>query len=53
MSTTLYRIAKRVIENGKKAGTLDKADMSAKLDGFYMASKLTGDEYAELTRMLS
>lgn len=53
MGTTLYRIAKRVIETGKKAGTLDAADMAAKLDGFYLASKLTGDEYAELTEMLN
>lgn len=43
----LYRILKRMIERGQTAG------MAEKLDIFYAADKLTGDEYAELTEMLN
>ena len=42
----LYRTLKRMIERGQTAG------MAEKLDIFYAADKLTGDEYAELTGML-
>ena len=43
----LYRILKRMIERGQTSG------MAEKLDIFYAADKLTGDEYAELTEMLN
>lgn len=43
----LYRTLKRMIERGQTEG------MEAKLDVFYAASKITKDEHAELTDMLS
>lgn len=42
----LYRTLRRMIQRGQTAG------MEEKLDVFYAADKLTGDEYAELTAML-
>ncbi len=42
----LYRTCKRMIERGNLEG------MSTKLDVFYAASKLTDDEYNELTAQL-
>ena len=42
----LYRTCKRMIERGSIDG------MSTKLDVFYAASKLTDDEYKELTELL-
>lgn len=43
----LYRTLKRMIERGQTEG------MEAKLDIFYAADKLSAEEYAELTGMLS
>lgn len=43
----LYRICKRLIERGQTAG------MAKKLDIFYAANKLTDEQYAELTEMLT
>ena len=43
----LYRTCKRMIERGNLEG------MSTKLDVFYAASKLTDDEYKELTELLA
>lgn len=48
----LYRTLKRVIENGKKNGDLDIADVTNKCDIFFAAGKLTEAEYAELMSML-
>lgn len=42
----LYHTCKRMIERGSIEG------MSTKLDVFYAASKLTDDEYNELTAQL-
>ena len=42
----LYRTLRRMLERGQTAG------LEEKLDVFYAADKLTGDEYAELTAML-
>ena len=42
----LYRTLKRMIERGNTAG------MAEKLDIFFAADKLTGDEYQELIAML-
>lgn len=42
----LYRTLKRMIQRGQTAG------MEEKLDVFYAADKLTGEEYAELTALL-
>ena len=43
----LYRICKRLIERGQIDG------MAKKLDIFYAANKLTDEQYAELTEMLT
>lgn len=43
----LYRTLKRMIERGNTAG------MSAKLDIFFAADKLTESEYIELTELLN
>ena len=43
----LYRTLKRMIERGNTEG------MAEKLDIFYVASKITEEEYAELTSMLN
>ena len=43
----LYRTCKRMIERGNLEG------MSTKLDVFYAVSKLTDDEYKELTELLA
>ena len=45
--TVLYNTCKRMIERGALDG------MSAKLDVFYAANKLTEDEYTELTNLLA
>jgi hypothetical protein len=45
--TVLYNTCKRMIERGALDG------MSTKLDVFYAANKLTKDEYAELTALLT
>lgn len=42
----LYRTIKRIIENGAPE------DLAMKIDIFYVAGKLTDEEYAELTSML-
>ena len=46
-TTALYNTCKRMIERGKTAG------MAKKLDIFYAANKLTDEQYAELTEMLT
>ena len=43
----LYNTCKRMIERGKTAG------MAKKLDIFYAAIKLTDEQYAELTELLT
>ena len=43
----LYNTCKRMIEHGQTAG------MAKKLDIFYAANKLTDEQYAELTEMLT
>lgn len=43
----LYNTCKRMIERGKTAS------MAKKLDIFYAANKLTDEQYAELTEMLT
>ena len=43
----LYNICKRMIERGQTGG------MAKKLDIFYAANKLTDEQYAELTEMLT
>ena len=43
----LYRTLKRMIERGQTAG------MAKKLDIFYAANKLTDEQNAELTEMLT
>ena len=43
----LYRTCKRMIERGQIDG------MAKKLDIFYAANKLTDEQYAELTEMLT
>ena len=43
----LYNTCKRMIERGHTAG------MAKKLDIFYAANKLTDEQYAELTEMLT
>ena len=43
----LYRTCKRLIERGQTAG------MAKKLDIFYAANKLTDEQYADLTEMLT
>ena len=43
----LYNTCKRMIERGQTAG------MEKKLDIFYAAAKLTDEQYAELTEMLT
>ena len=43
----LYNTCKRMIERGQTAG------MEKKLDIFYAANKLTDEQYAELTEMLT
>ena len=43
----LYNTCKRMIERGQTAG------MTKKLDIFYATNKLTDEQYAELTEMLT
>ena len=43
----LYSTCKRMIERGQTAG------LAKKLDIFYAANKLTDEQYAELTEMLT
>lgn len=43
----LYNTCKRMIERGQTAG------MAKKLDIFYAVNKLTDEQYAELTEMLT
>lgn len=45
--SVLYRTLRRMIERGQTDG------MTEKLDVFYAASKLTQEEYEELTAMLA
>lgn len=42
----LYRTLKRMIERGQVEGMVEK------LDVFYAANKITGEQYAELVAML-
>lgn len=42
----LYQILKRLIERGQTSGMVDK------LDVFFAADKITGEQYQELTGML-
>ena len=44
---TLYSTCKRMIERSRTSG------MAKKLDIFYAANKLTDEQYAELTEMLT
>lgn len=43
----LYRTCKRMIERGSTDGLAEKIDI------FYAANKLTDEQYAELTEMLT
>lgn len=43
----LYRTCKRMIQRGRTGG------LAKKLDIFYAAGKLTDEQYAELTEMLT
>ena len=48
----MYNLMKKVIEAGRRTGTLDKASVTERLDTFYGVGKLTTKEYEELTAML-
>lgn len=43
----LYRICKRLIERGQTAGLAEKIDV------FYALSRITEDEYKELSELLA
>lgn len=49
-----YNLMKRVITRAKKNGTLDaeKPGIQEKLDAFLAASRITTEEYRELTQMM-
>lgn len=49
-----YRLMKRLIEQAKKKGTLEKEQESImqKLDVFLMADRISSDEYQELYGMV-
>ena len=49
----LYRVTKRTIENGLRDGTLDVEDMQNKLDIFFVTSRITQEQYTELSGMIS
>lgn len=47
-----YNTCKKVIENQKAKGTLNKQDMLNKLDVFLLAGRLTEEEYNDLVRLM-
>ena len=48
-----YTTCKKVIENQMKKGTLDVESMTAKLDVFLLADRISEEEYNELLRMMN
>ena len=47
-----YNTCKKVIENQIKKGTLDVESMTAKLDVFLLADRISKEEYNELVKMM-
>lgn len=47
-----YKLMKRLIENGIKAGNLDREATLLKLDVFLMADRITAEEYQELVELM-
>ena len=47
-NTMIYKLMKRVIENGLRKGNLDVEATMQKLDVFLMADRITVEEYQEL-----
>ena len=47
-----YRNCRTVIENQKRRGTLDVEAMTAKLDVFLLADRITESEYNELIKLM-
>ena len=50
--TMTYITCKKVIENQMKKGTLDVGSMTAKLDVFLLADRISEEEYNELLKMM-
>ena len=50
---TTYTLCKKVILTQKAKGTLDVAEMTAKLDVFLLAGRITDEQYAELIALMS
>ncbi len=48
---TYTRLVK-LIENGKRTGTLNKEDMLKKMDVFLLADRITDVQYKELLEMM-
>ena len=45
-------MCKKVIENQKAKGTLDRDEMLTKLNTFLLARRITGKEYEELAALM-
>lgn len=48
-----YANCKKVIENQKNRGILDVEAMTAKLDVFLLADRITEDEYNDLIQLMN
>lgn len=48
----VYKLMKRIIENGIKKGNLDTTDIQTKLDVYFAYNKLTQEQYEELSSMV-
>ena len=49
----MYNLMKRVIDAGKRTGTLNVEDITIRLDTFFAVGKLSLEEYTELTALLT
>lgn len=49
----VYKLMKRIIENGIKNGNLDTADIQTKLDVYFAYNKITQEQYEELSTMVA
>ena len=49
----VYKLMKRIIENGIKNKNLDTVDIKTKLDVYFAFNKITQEEYEELSHMVS
>ena len=49
----VYKLMKRIIENGIKNKNLDTVDIQTKLDVYFAYDKITQEQYEELSTMVS